>query len=61
MTSPRMEILRLLQVLFPNPKVLYRQLPFLQLQKKQLSTNQKLMDLMILPIHILMFQYLGMI
>ena len=61
MTSPGMEILRLLQVLFPNPKVLYRQLPFLQLQKKQLSTNQKLMDLMILPIHILMFQYLGMI
>ena len=59
MTSPRMVIPRILQVLFPNPKVLYRQLPFLQLQKKQLSTNQKLMDLMILPIDIVMFQYLG--
>ena len=61
MTSPGMVILRLLQFLFPNPKFLCKQLSFLQSQKKQLSTNQKLMGLMIPPIHILMFQYLGMI
>ena len=60
MTLPRMAILRALQVLFPNPKALYRQLPFLQLQKQQPPTNQKLMGWMSLPIHTLMSQYLVM-